>query len=222
LIRPLVAELKALGLYDRTLLILLSDHGEEFYEHGSWMHTNQLYRESLRVPLLIKFPGSGFRGLKSEAAVRLVDVFPTVLETLGLKPAKIFIDGKSLFPILRGRETGDRPAWADVAGNLFDTHNAAKTGVVDGGWKAVWNAPYQREDLEFFSVPPPSRPPIELYELARDPEEKTSVTGLHPDIVRRLAGLRDRFLARSGKSRSVKADLDEDLKAKLRALGYIR
>lgn len=222
LIRPLVAELKTLGLYDRTLLILLSDHGEEFYEHGSWTHTNQLYQESLRVPLLIKFPGSGFRGLKSEAAVRLVDVLPTVLETLGMEPDKIPIDGKSLFPILGGRETGDRPVWADVAGNLFDTHNSAKTGVVDGGWKAVWNAPYHREDLEFFSVPPPSRPPIELYDLARDPGEKTSLTGLHPDIVRRLAGLRDRFLALSGKSRSVKTDLDEDLKAKLRALGYIR
>lgn len=221
-IGPLVAKLKALGLYDRTLLILLSDHGEEFYEHGSWMHTNQLYEESLRVPLLVKFPGSRFRGLRHEGAVRLVDVFPTVLEEIGVKPGTFPCDGESLFPILRGRESEDRPVWSDIAGNLVETHNSAKAGVIEGIWKVVWNTPYASADLGFFRFSPPSVPPVELYDLARDPGEKTSLTALHPDVVRRLAALKDGFLALGGKSRTVKADLDEELKAKLRALGYIR
>ncbi len=222
LIGPLVAKLKSLGLYDRTLLILLSDHGEEFYEHGSWMHTNQLYEESLRVPLIIKLPGSHPRGLRYPGVVSLVDVFPTVLEELGLKRATGAVDGRSLLPILREREAADRPAWADLVGNMGGTHNSAKSCVVEGEWKAIWNAPYTADDLAFLTFPPRAVPPVELYNLAHDPGEKTSLTDRRPDIVRRLAALRERYLAPAKKGRSVRADLDEELKARLRALGYIR
>ena len=57
-IRPLVAKLKALGIYDRTMIVLTSDHGEEFFEHGAWLHTHSVYDEVIRVPLIIKFFGS--------------------------------------------------------------------------------------------------------------------------------------------------------------------
>ena len=62
LIAPLLKKLKDLGLYDNTLIILTSDHGEEFLDHGSWLHAHTLYNELIRVPLLIKYPGSKNKG----------------------------------------------------------------------------------------------------------------------------------------------------------------
>lgn len=62
LLKPVVEKLKALGLYDDSMIIFTSDDGEEFFEHGSWDHGVHLYDESLRVPLVIKFPRSRFKG----------------------------------------------------------------------------------------------------------------------------------------------------------------
>ena len=58
IVGKLFQQLKSLGLYHSTVVVILSDHGEEFAEHGGWLHGKTLYEEAIRVPLLIKFPGS--------------------------------------------------------------------------------------------------------------------------------------------------------------------
>jgi len=87
LIARLIQSLKQRGLYDRALLVLLSDHGEGLLDHGEQEHGIFLYREALQVPLMIKLPGSARAGEQVAQPVGLIDVVPTLIERLGLPPA---------------------------------------------------------------------------------------------------------------------------------------
>ena len=82
-----ISFLKRSGLYDRSMVILLADHGEEFFEHGSWAHGTDLFNSQIRVPLLVKFPNGRYAGRSFDAPVSLVDVMPTVLEYYAIPAA---------------------------------------------------------------------------------------------------------------------------------------
>lgn len=82
--------------YDDLLIVLTSDHGEEFYEHGGWWHGNALYGEQTQVPLVVKLPGNRFGGARPGWSVRTLDVPPTLSARLGL-PAHADWEGKDLF-----------------------------------------------------------------------------------------------------------------------------
>jgi arylsulfatase A-like enzyme len=100
------AQLDALDLWDSTIVIVTSDHGEEFLEHGQIGHERTLSREALAVPLLVHAPGIAPRVAREP--VGLADAVPTVLELVGLAPAQL--DGRSLVPLMRGGDPG-RPPW---------------------------------------------------------------------------------------------------------------
>ena len=102
----LLAGLDELDLWSSTIVIVTSDHGEEFGERGRIGHEQTLQREVLHIPLLVAAPGIGARTV--ETAVGLADVVPTVLELAGLAPARE-LDGRSLVPLLRGGAGPERP-----------------------------------------------------------------------------------------------------------------
>ncbi len=83
----LLSGLRQRGLYDGALIVFLSDHGEEFLDHGGWVHGHTLYDELVRVPLVVKYPGQRNAGRRVARQVQLVDVLPTVLKSQGLAPA---------------------------------------------------------------------------------------------------------------------------------------
>lgn len=91
--------LKDEGFYDDSIVILLSDHGEEFGEHGGWRH-GRLFIEHLQVPLIIKFPRQSQGGRRITETVRLIDVMPTLFEFLGVKKYRA-MQGVSLIPLMR-------------------------------------------------------------------------------------------------------------------------
>ena len=105
--------LRALGVYDNTLVIITGDHGEGLGEHGEHTHSYFIYQSTLHVPLVIRAPGCG-KGLRVDENVSLVDIVPTVLDLLGLKiPARV--QGVSLRPALEGGPAPDRqrPIYAE-------------------------------------------------------------------------------------------------------------
>jgi arylsulfatase A-like enzyme len=135
----LFAVMKEEGLLENSIVIVTSDHGEAFGEHGELMHSTP-YRDQLHVPLIVKFPGAGPRRVSE--TVFGVDLLPTVLEALGLSPPTE-LDGRSLLAAILGREKPDpRPAQF-VSGYLSD-------GVVERRWQLVRRANGARElfDLE--------------------------------------------------------------------------
>ncbi|GDX82898.1 hypothetical protein LBMAG42_47090 [Deltaproteobacteria bacterium] len=90
-------ELRAAGTYDDSVIVVTSDHGEEFFEHGGWWHGTTLYDQEIRVPLLIKLPGGRHAGTRVPWQVRQVDVAPTLVDLAGTVPPSAW-QGLDLFP----------------------------------------------------------------------------------------------------------------------------
>lgn len=222
LIGPLLERLKEIGIYDRTMIVLTSDHGEEFYDHGGWGHGHSLYDESLKVPLVIKFPESLYRGQRVSSIVSLVDVFPTILQEMGVDASSLDIDGRSLFPLIKRKEKGDREFLADIASNVLDSHIPQRIAVNRGKEKLILNKKFTQEDLDFFLAPPPSLDPVEMYDLSQDPQERLNVANRRPELASRIIAKINQVYQEAKKRKTKKLEIDEELRKQLRALGYIR
>ncbi len=98
----ILEDLDALGLSDRTIVALVSDHGEEFFEHGGKGHQATLYEEVIRIPLVLRYPERIAPGIRIPDQVRIIDLLPTLLELAGA-PAPNDVMGQSLVPLLEGR-----------------------------------------------------------------------------------------------------------------------
>ena len=187
------------GVLDDTVVVVLSDHGEEFLEHGAIGHERTLHVEALHVPLIVRAPGLAPRVV--DTPVGLVDVLPTVLELLGLPPAED-LDGRSLVPLLRG---------GDGAG--FPEHRLAELS-----WLADLECLVGPE--EHLIVDRASGAEL-YYDLARDPRATRPL----PDDPRR-AVLREELerlraeLAGRRRAAERRAALSEEERADLRGLGY--
>jgi hypothetical protein len=106
--------MKRAGLYEDCLIILVADHGEQFWEHGANAHGLTLYEEELRVPLIVKQPGRTGRGKVCETMVEMVDLAPTILELVGAPPEPRF-QGRSFVDVLGGgTRTSSTPAFASL------------------------------------------------------------------------------------------------------------
>ncbi len=222
LVGALTSKLRALGLYDDTLVVLTSDHGEEFYEHGSWEHGHALYDESLKVPLIIKFPGSKFRGKRVGSFVRLVDVMPTILEAFDIGADGLGLDGRGLLGVLRGREKRDRAVLAHLAGGVLNNAVPARTCLTEGRTKVILNRPYGPAAAGFFLSPPPAVPEVEAYDLAADPGERADIAARRAGDAARLVSLMRELEAKGRKKSGPGTEIDAETEEKLRALGYIR
>jgi len=118
--------LQATHQYDDTLIVVLSDHGEEFQEHGGWEHGRTLYEEVLRVPLIIKPPGKAWHvPNRVDALVEMVDIAPTILDVVGV-PAPERFQGTSFLPALRGQAIAPRTGFATLDLGWFSLR-AART-----------------------------------------------------------------------------------------------
>ena len=212
--------LEDLGLWDRTLFVFLSDHGEEFGEHGGWQHDHSVYEELVRSPLVVRFPGNEFGGRRVREPVSLVDVGPTILDQLERPGLAEPIRGRSLLPAIRGeRDPGpDGPQVRALRINRkkyfrpFDeTRGDVNLVVRDGRWKGIWNA-----EPDF----------LELYDLEADPGETRDVGAAHPERVARLRGFARQWLSdcRARATPAVRAREEgpgEAAIGELRALGYV-
>ena len=115
--------LDALGLADRTLVIVVSDHGEEFFEHGGLGHHRTLFDESLRVPMLLRLPGVLPSGKTVQGLVSTADLLPTILDVLQLPERTNWIGSASFLPLIAGTDDGGRRS---IVARLvtFETGNA--------------------------------------------------------------------------------------------------
>lgn len=133
------------GLLDRSLIVVSADHGEELFDHGWVGHASttlnaSLHEELVRIPLLIRFPGARFGGLRVADQARGADVLPTVLDALGME-APVELDGRSLMPAVRGDPMPSAPAILETAIAGYQTPPGRSgerlAGIRADGWKLV-------------------------------------------------------------------------------------
>jgi len=223
LIAPLLRRLKELNLYDDTMIIITSDHGEEFYDHGAWLHMHSLYNELIRIPLIIKFFGNRFKSEKIDKISRITDIMPTILGELGITKKKKSRDGKSLIALLKGKEKGLRQFVSELASNTAHNRIPRKTVINLGERKFISNELYSADGLGYFVHHPENQDRWEIYDLTSDLRELINKAPDYPGDLRRIARIIESLLKRyEGKSAAQKAELDEDLRRELKALGYIK
>jgi arylsulfatase A-like enzyme len=203
-LRRLFDELEASGFLDGALVIVTSDHGEEFGEHGGLSHGASLYDELVKVPLF--FVGDGVpAGVVDDRMVSSVDIVPTVFARLGLDPDPRFAGGDLFAHRGRGAVEGDA-VFMQLADQLF----AVRTHQ----WKLIEKMKPERE--------------TELFDLVADPEERENLAEQEPE---RVAELRQRLAAwresvprlaepRPRPGRPARGPSEAELE-RLRALGYV-
>ena len=196
-----IARLKALGLYDSTLIVIVGDHGEMLGEHGEPAHGYFVYRSALAVPLILRGPGLPVsRRVQSIAGV--VDVTPTICSLLQVDPPspQHGIDLSPLFDDDR-HAGGDRYLYCESTTPMKYLANGL-WGLVGERWKYIQT----------------TRP--ELYDVRADPGEQRNMLWKHPDIAETLRDRLEQRLA-SEVGVGVEADLDDETLARLRSLGYV-
>jgi arylsulfatase A-like enzyme/cytochrome c-type biogenesis protein CcmH/NrfG len=189
----LIAAAQALG---DTLVVVASDHGEAFGEHGEIAHSLFVYDTTLRVPLM--FSGTGVGVTVSETPVSLIDVAPTIVHLMGLSPFDS--DGIDLTPSFQGRPGPPRRLYAESFAPLLDFGWSPLRAVREDGWK-------------YIEAPRP-----ELYQVSQDPSENHNMA---PAEAVRVAAARERVNGYSGAALKPPAETDREVSARLQSLGYV-
>ena len=197
---------------ERTVVVLLSDHGEEFQEHGRFLH-DQLYEELLRVPLLVRLPSGDQR--RVEERVSLIDLAPTLLDVLGLElPAQF--QGASLVPVLQGIEDrsmvyGEKVVqiYGDEGENGTEGELGIRSALIADDWKVI-----AARSQELYYLPEDRG---ESNNLASQSPQMSGLLQLLADVNRRNAALRREL----GTGTGDKQGLDEETLQELEALGYL-
>jgi arylsulfatase A-like enzyme len=234
----LLERLEELGLDEKTLVIFISDHGEEFFDHGGMAHSTTVYSEQTHVPLIVRWPGVVPEGAEVFETVRTIDLMPTILELCRL-PLPGGMQGQSLVPLLAAAKRTPSESTATSQRNATSTAGRWRNepavserllserekrtnpekrdsyAIILDGWKLNVYEPLE------------GNPEYELYDHRKDPLDQVNVADKHPEIVERLA---EELKAWKEKAAAARLTPDSELEKKLtseqlqhlRSLGYIR
>jgi choline-sulfatase len=192
------------GLWQETVIVFVSDHGEEFLDHGGWEHGKTLHNEMLDVPLIVRIPGLA-TGRVVERQAQHADLVPTILDLLGL-PVPPGLEGHSLLSWMTGM-AGEDGAEAE-AFSWLDEGGFRAAAVTTPAWRLIENR-----------LPLPARL---LYDRRADPAERRDLAGESPVRAGFFgARLRAEERLRKGSLRSGEATVDPELRKQLEALGYL-
>ena len=202
----LLAYLDAHHLADRTVVVVMGDHGESLGEHGESTHGFFVYQATMHVPLLIRAPFDAMAGRRVTDTVRSIDILPTALELLSVKSSEKF-EGTSVVPLMTGakKELG-LAAYSEAIYPRFHFGWSDLRALTSGRYKYV------------------AAPRPELYDLQQDPEESHNLyperQALGDRMNQELVALEQRMSATAASPKPA-VEVDPDARARLAALGYV-
>ncbi|MGA7633993.1 MAG: sulfatase-like hydrolase/transferase [Terriglobales bacterium] len=210
----LLNQLRVQGLFENSVIAMMSDHGESLGDHGEEFHGFFLYDATIHVPLLLKMPGDRFAGKRIDNHVGLVDVLPTILQTVGIEVSQE-MQGESLLGMMEPKpppaasgETApasspDRPLYSET-----------EYAVRAYGWSAVRSL----RTGKYLFIEAPRR---ELYDMVADPKAEHDLSASSKAVADTLQGQLDAFRLKTSKSREAPIRVvDPEAEEKLAALGY--
>lgn len=219
----LAGKLKQLGVLDNTLIVVVSDHGEEFWDHGWTAHGHSLYQELAHCVFLMWNPKLLPNARRVAEPVQLVDVMPTVLDLAGVKAPDI-VQGQSLAPLAKGQAFHRR---TPVISSRYQHPHAKPNGyvpenrittfaVIEPGWKLIYRDKGREVGLNR----------VELYDRRADRTETRNVAEAHPQEVERIMDELSKWVDAQKQIRGVlgkgaRSILDQQTLDQLRSLGYI-
>jgi arylsulfatase A-like enzyme len=237
-----VNKLRSLGLFSNTIIVVVSDHGEHFYDHfaeadrippeptpipqtSTIAHGHSVYDELIRIPMIFYLPGLQPKKSIYEEQIRLVDVLPTVLDYLGLSHEGP-VQGESLLPLMRtGQRLHDSPAISE-----FTHTGPEQKSVRMGGYKYIYTGdPDERkQEVSFRNIPK-----YALFDLKSDPGEKNNIYSQNKALAEEYHDILQKTLE---ESRAINRELrekrkpgevdsnpmPEDVTNALKALGYLQ
>ena len=209
----LISDLIDLDLLEKTIIVIASDHREEFFEHGFEGHAKTLYRETTETPLILSLPFALAEPLVVETPVENIDIWPTLFDLLGIEGPES--QGRSLLPLIEAAAAG-KPGPGDADRSTMSQidkswgHRELPTNdlvsVSDGDHRAM------------FRVKTPEKG--ELYDLRSDPDEQVDLAPEQPERLAELVEHANEILDQHVGDMSEKIDLDDVTLEQLRALGY--
>jgi arylsulfatase A-like enzyme len=205
-----LTQLEMRGLLDGMLVVVLSDHGEQFGEHEEFLH-GKLYQEILHVPLAFVPPASDAsipRNARVADRVQLIDVAPTLLEYLEL-PAPEHLQGRSLLSLLRG------------------SPDPLPEPAIVSAWPRLGRAALRKDNWKLVRERRATDTTIELYDLATDPAELENLFDVNPDQAASLGSdldlsVKESRIIRRESGKGAPVALDEETQSRLEQLGYIK
>lgn len=213
-IKSILEELDKLGLTDNTMVILTSDHGEEFLEHREFFHGTQLYDELIHVPLIMRLPKIIPQGKVVSNLVRHIDIMPTILNILGISSPG-FIQGINLMPLIQGKNNLKLDIFSEVRSG-----RSYLEGIRTEKWKAIQAYDSQNNSYSY-----------ELYDLQKDPKELDNLANVNFQTLELLKAKLKNYVSYCKKTRisilgkdyiDKPAFLDAETKGLLRSLGYLQ
>lgn len=230
-LKRLVERLRTSGLLEQTLIVLFSDHGEEFLEHGGVFHGHSVYGDQTNVPLVFYWPGSLPDGVVIGQTVRSIDILPTVLQ-LSRLPIPDGAQGQSLLPLMAAArdtnlgvaavadtamEMGWRPEPGIAENVTVGDDKLRATALISGDWRLIHNT---------FVPQGEERPEYELFFDAEDPMNLRNLAEEKPDVVKRLKGELEEWRQAVELNKLSPEDSTEGMSPqeveRLKSLGYVQ
>ena len=214
--------LRTLGRDRDTVVAFVSDHGEEFLEHGSHWHGRSVYAEMIEVPLILRWPGGLPGGQVVDTTVQTIDLMPTLLDLAGISipdraQGRTLIELWGQAPVTARRPPAIAERQAPPSSEIDDPilSGSDSVALVQEEWKLIWN-----------SRQAAGVPEYELFHRPSDPLDQRSVAAENPDTVELLKDVLERWLSAAQAARLPSdADAEGELSAeeleRLRSLGYI-
>ncbi len=224
-ISQIINELLKRNLLEKTIIVIMADHGEEFWEHGGFAHGHSLYNEVLRVPLIVRYPRK-LQPQRIEKRISLVELGQLLLRLTGIErafPSKYYKSGT-----LSGVKN-------DLAGLIYSEgilYGDEKKAIISGPWKLIANTNSSHANTfqiygdltnDLFIE---KNPTFELYNLELDPEEKMNLydnsSSVSRQMVWKMRSIELKYKVSEGQAIKEPADEKERKLEDLRSLGYIK
>jgi hypothetical protein len=207
LIGKTIALLKKRELYDDAMIIVLSDHGEEFYDHNSWEHGHSLYRELIKIPLIIKYPKNKKRGVEKKI-VSIKDIAGLIAATIG--------GGTKIF---RNNISENRELKILLPVSPIIKQFSQKISFIDSKYHFIFNI---KKGEDFFN-PAPKTPIYELYNISDKGEKNNLIKNKqNSKVLKKFIRESKQLLKIVNKLNKNKNKISRELMKKLKSLGYLK